>query len=654
MEVTSDMSQTRRYGLKVGLSKTAYGGIEGSRYIPYEDGRKKKAGNPIVLIIGISLAVLFAASTAYSGMKAGMTVAAGIPGAILGSGILTIFVRKNNFLMKNILQSMATGGESIASGLIFVLPAIILIGGQVNFWQGILVGVTAVLFSVGTLTFIQDYLLVEEHGTLLYPESLAISETLVASDTGGSALKYMGIGFGIGGLITMLTSSFFGLLNNQISYINERFYRWRFDIEVNPMLSGIGFIVGIKISFMMFAGSILANFAIAPLIGYFTDMARDGVNVWNASSVAINQMQFVNISGSYVRYIGAGMMISGGIIGAVKLIPTIIQSVRSTLEGRRNSPAGERDSAGLFSLLAGIVCTFVFGIIISGNIVVTIVAALLSMILSILFIIVAGRLTGTIGTSNLPVSGMTIASLVIMTLVFVLMGWTAAVDQTILLLFGTFIVVAISIGGGYSQAQKVTFITGGNTSEVRKYFLLAGTIGVITVVGVISLLSDQLAIQGADPVFALPQANLMATLTQGIMSGDLPWNMIIVGIVMGVVLQMLGLSIMTVAIGFYLPISTSAIIMVGALIRVLIETISRKEGKEVEEARIASGVSLSSGLVAGCSIIGLIGIILQVFRVITPGSPSGFLAGNTIAWILLGVLIVATTLPLLRINSRNI
>ena len=636
------------------LSKTAYGGVDGKSYIPYEDGRKTKAGNLIVLVIGILLAVLFAASTAYSGMKAGMTVAAGIPGAILGSGLLTIFIRKNNFLMKNILQSMATGGESIASGLIFVLPAIILIGGQVNFLQGVFVGISAVLFAVGALTFIQDYLLVEEHGNLMYPESLAISETLVASDTGGAGLKYMGIGFGIGGIVTMLTSSFFGVLNNQVSYINEKFYKWRFDIEVNPMLSGIGFIVGIKISFMMFAGSILANFAIAPLIGYFSDMARDGVNVWNASDMAINQMHFVNISGSYVRYIGAGMMISGGIIGAIRLIPTIVQSIKSTLEGRRNAPPGERDSAGIFSLLAGVVCTFVFGFIISQNILMAIVATLLAFILSALFIIVAGRLTGTIGTSNLPVSGMTIASLVIMTLIFVLMGWTAQVDQTILLLFGTFIVVAISIGGGYSQAQKVTFITGGNTSEVRKFFLLAGSIGVITVVGVITLLSDQLAITGADPPFALPQANLMATLTQGIMNGDLPWNMIIVGIVMGIVLHMLGLSIMTVAIGFYLPISTSAIIMVGALIRVLIEQMSKKEGKDVEDERISSGVSLSSGLVAGCSIIGLVGIILQVFKVIAPGQPTGFLAGNGIAWILLALLILATTLPLLRINAHNI
>ncbi|NCE77329.1 peptide transporter, partial [Anaerotruncus sp. X29] len=147
------------------LSKTAYGGVAGKDYLPYEDGRKKSAGNPVVIVIGIILAILFAASTAYSGMRAGLTVAAGIPGAILGSGLLSIFIRKNNFLMKNILQSMATGGESIASGLIFVLPAVILIGQQVSFFEGVIVGVSAVLVSLGILSFVQDYLLVEEHGT---------------------------------------------------------------------------------------------------------------------------------------------------------------------------------------------------------------------------------------------------------------------------------------------------------------------------------------------------------------------------------------------------------------------------------------------------------------------------------------------------------
>ena len=634
------------------LSKTAYGGVAGKDYLPYEDGRKKSAGNPVVIVIGIILAILFAASTAYSGMRAGLTVAAGIPGAILGSGLLSIFIRKNNFLMKNILQSMATGGESIASGLIFVLPAVILIGQQVSFFEGVIVGVSAVLVSLGILSFVQDYLLVEEHGTLVYPEAMAISETLVASSTGGNSLKYMGIGFGVGGLITAFTSAVFGVVNNVVSYTNETFYKWKLEIEVNPMLAAIGFIVGLEVAVMMFAGSILANFGIAPLIGYFSEMAGNGHHVWNDPSTSIQAMNFAAISGSYVKYIGAGMMISGGMIGAIRLIPTIINSVKATLDGRKNAEAGERDSLGIFAILIGIVATFVVGFIISGgNIAMTFLAGILSIVLSMLFIIVAGRLTGTIGTSNLPVSGMTIASLVILTLVFLTMGWTSSADLKSLLLFGTFIVVAISVAGGYTQAQKVTFITGGNKYEVRRFFLVAAVLGVVVVTGVIVLLRDQLALTGDAAQFALPQANLMATLTDGIIGGELPWHMIIAGIVFGIILYMIKVPVMTFAIGFYLPISTTSIILIGALVRILVEVLGKKDTEAVQEERMSSGVSLSSGLVAGASIIGLLGIILQVSGVVTPGTPTGFVGSNAMAWVLMVILIIAIVAPLRSIKK---
>ncbi|GBG97484.1 OPT family oligopeptide transporter [Lactococcus termiticola] len=633
------------------LSKTAYGGIPGKDYVPYEDGRNKTAANPIVLTIGIILTILFAASTAYSGMKSGLTVAAGIPGAILGSGILSIFIRKNNFLMKNVLQSMATGGESLASGIIFVLPAILLIGGRVNFWQGIAVGIAGVLLSVGFLSFVQDYLLVEEHGKLMYPESMAISETLVASDAGGNSLKYMGIGFGIGGVFTALTTAVFGLVNNVISYTNETFYKWKFEMEVNPMLAAIGFIVGTEIAVLMFAGSIMANFGVAPLIGYFSEMAQHGSVVWNATDIHLNAAEFATISGSYVKYIGAGMMISGGLIGAVRLIPTIVTSIKQTLEGRKNAEPGQRDSAGLISLVLGVIFAFMISFFISGgNIAMALIGALLSIILSMLFIIVSGRLTGTIGTSNLPVSGMTIASLVILTLVFLIMGWTSGADNKSLLLFATFIVVTISVAGGYTQAQKVTFITGGNPREIRKIFIVAGITGVVVVTGIIMLLKDQLA-NTANPEFAMPQANLMATLTKGILAGQLPWNMIIVGIVFGIVLYMVGVPVMTFAIGFYLPISTSSIILVGALVQVLVKTLSNKKGQAIREERMSSGVSLSSGLVAGASIIGLVGIILQVSGVLKVGMPAGFLASNAMAWIMLVVLIIAMVWPLMVIKK---
>ena len=634
------------------LPKGAYGEVSGKDYVPYITDKSRTGGNVAVLIIGIILAAIFAASTTYSGMKAGLTVAAGIPGAIIGSAFVGAFARSKGILGKNLIQGMSSGGESVASGFIFVLPAFILIGSQITFLEGLAVGVGGVLFGIGIAAIVHNYLIVEEHGKLMYPESMAISETLVASEAGGDSIKYMGIGFVISGFITVLTGSFLNVANNVMSLVGSKFYKWKFDIEVNPLLLGIGFIVGLEVSLTMFAGSILSNFGIAPLIGYFTDMAKDGAMVWNNPAMPLNQMDVGAISSSYVKYIGAGMMLCGGIIGAIKLIPTIIASIKETLKAKSSAGEGEEGSSiQMILLLGGVVIGFLAAFLISGNIVMAIIGAIISLLLSLLFVIVAGRLTGTIGTSNLPVSGMTIASLVIVTLVFVIMGWTDLEANKSLLLFGSFIVVAIAIAGGYTQSQKVTYIIGGSKNEMQRYFTIASIVGVIVVVGVILLLSDQLRATGDNVQFALPQANLMSTLTSGIMSGSLPWVMIIVGVFMAIVLYALNLPIMTIAIGFYLPIATTSIILVGALIRLFVELVSKTEKEK--EVKVSNGISLSSGLVAGGSIIGLIGIILQVTGVVTPKVPSGFAATNSMAIALLVVLVVLTALPIVLSKVKN-
>ena len=632
------------------LPKGAYGGVSGKDYVPYITNKSKTGGNIAVLIIGLILASVFAASTAYSGMKAGLTVAAGIPGAIIGSAFVSMFAKHKGILGKNLIQGMSSGGESVASGLIFVLPSVILIGSQISFIEGVAVGVGGVLFGIGVASLVHNYLIIEEHGKLVYPESMAISETLVASDSGGDSIKYMGIGFGIGGIITVLTSSFLNLTNNVISFIGSKSYKWKFDMEVNPLLLGIGFIVGIEIALTMFAGSVLSVFGITPLIGYFTDLAKDGVMVWNDPSMPINEMTVQAISSSYVKYIGAGMMLCGGIIGAIKLIPTIIASVKETAKARATATKGDGSSAQMLILLGGMVVGFIASFIVSNSFMMAIVGAILSLVLSLLFVIVAGRLTGTIGTSNLPVSGMTIASLVIVTLIFVLMGWKSPEDNKTLLLLGSFIVVSIAIAGGYSQSQKVTYIIGGSKNEMQRYFTLASVVGVVVVVGTMILLSDQLKITD-NPPFALPQANLMSTLTSGIMSGELPWVMIIVGVFMAIVLYLLNLPIMTIAIGFYLPVATTSIILVGALIRVLVEK-TAKNDKE-KEVKVSNGISLSSGLVAGGSILGLIGIICQVTGLVGGNTPSGFAAGNGMAIILLAVLVILTTIPIVKSKVKH-
>ena len=632
------------------LSKEAYGGVSGKDYVPYISSGSRLGGNIAVLIIGILLAALFAASTAYSGMKAGLTVAAGIPGSILGSVFITIFAKEKGILGKLLMQGMSSGGESIASGMIFVLPAVLLIGSRVSFLDGFIIGVDGALFGIGGASLVYNYLIIEEHGKLMYPESMAISETLVASEGAKDSINFMGIGFGIGGILTFLTSAFLNVTNNVISFVNETFYKWRFQLEVNPMLLGIGFIVGLPVALTMFSSSILANFVITPLIGYFASLGQNAPVVWNNPSVSINAMQVGDIAGSYVKYIGAGMMLSGGLIGAIRLIPTVVASIRETIDAKA---AGKGGSQETMILLGGIVIGFLGGFLVSGgNIAMAILTTILSLFLSVLFIIVAGRLTGTIGTSNLPVSGMTIASIVIVTLLFVGMGWSGSADNRTLLLFGTFIVTAIAAAGGYCQSQKVVYIIGGDKNEMQKYYAVASVVGVAVVTGVILLLSSQLSMTGDNVPFALPQANLMATLTSGIMSGKLPWVMIISGAILGVVFFLLKVPVMTAAIGFYLPISTTSIILVGALARVFVEKLS-KDGKE-RDSRISNGVSLSSGLVAGGSIIGLIGIIFQVTGVIQGVTPTGFAATNGMAFLLLVVMVIATIIPIMKSKVRNV
>ena len=635
------------------LSKDAYGGVSGKDYVPYIKDKSQKAVNTAVLIIGILLSVVFAASTAYSGMKSGLTVAAGIPGAIIGSLLIGVFAKDKGILGKNIIQGMSSGGESIASGLIYILPAVILIGSNITFLEGLITGVAGSLFGIGCCSLVYNYLIIEEHGNLMYPESMAISETLVASEGGGDAIKYMGIGFAISGIINVLTGSFLNLINSVMTFLGTPFYKWKFSLEVNPLLLGIGFIVGIEVSLTMFAGSILSNFAIAPLIGYFSDMAREEIVIWNDTTIAISTMDVNDISGSYVKYIGAGMMLCGGIIGALKLIPTIVTSIKETLNARKDTSNEKDNSNEMLILIAGAVIGIIAAYFISQNLIMAIIGIIVAFILTFLFVIVSGRLTGTIGTSNLPVSGMTIASLVILTLVFVISGWNGIEDNKSLLLFAAFMVTAISVSGGYSQSQKVNYIIGGSKKEMQNSFVIASIVGVVVVTATINVLSEQLSIVGADAPFALPQANLMATLTSGIMLGNLPWVMIIVGVVMALVLFLLNLPIMTIAIGFYLPISTTSIILVGALIRYFIEKITKDDYER--EIKVSNGISLSSGLVAGGSIIGLIGIILQVSGIITPAIPRGFAASNSMAILLLIILVIASTSPIVygKVNRNE-
>ncbi len=632
------------------LPKGAYGGVEGSKYVPYiksNEGIKELSKQTI--IIGIILAMVFAASNAYAGMISGLTVAAGIPGAILGAGLMRMFAKKNSALNTTIIQGMASGGESVASGMIFVLPAVILIGQEITFVEGFIAGLAGVLLGIAATNLVHKYLIVEEHGSLIYPEAMAISETIVTSEAGGDSLKFMGIGAAISTVFTIISNTILGIANTTVAYTGSKI-KWQWYTDVNPLLLGIGFIVGLEVALGMFAGSVLSNFVIIPLIGYFTAMA-DGTQVaWNNADLQLVEMTAANIQGSYTKYIGAGMMLAGGLIGAIKLIPTIITSVKSTL-----GSAGGDNKTSNFSkmlILAGVVTVALAAFVVTEQITQVIVGFILAVIFIVIFAIVASKMTGDIGTSNLPVSGMTIASLLIVTLVFLVLGWTTPADNKAVLLLGTVIVSGIAISGGYAQSHKVAFIMGGSKDDMEKGFVLASIAGVFAVSVVILLLASQIG----TTIFP-PQADLMATLTQGVLTKNLPWTIIFVGALMAIVLYMLKLPIMTVAIGFYLPMGTVTIILFGALLRVLVQKLYSNNKEECEK-RENNGIILSAGLVAGGAIVGLIGSALAIFTTETGNiadaayfvgsSAEGFFGSNACALILLVALCALTLIPITR------
>lgn len=595
------------------LSAEAYGGVEGSKYTPYvtnHDG--KGVVNAVVLIVGCLLAALFAMSNTYSGLLTGMTAAAGIPGAILGAGILAAFGH-NHIFKTNITQGMASAGESIASGMIFVFPAVFILaaggaGVEVTFIEGFVAGVAGALLGIGFTSIMSNYLIVSSHGEIVFPEGMAISETLVSSDAKGFGLKVMSIGAAVGALFVLVGYQFLWLFENTMTFAGEK-YQWKFQAEANPILIGIGFIVGLEVAMPMLAGGFLANMAVIPLLADFASMADPTIYIWNDPSTLLSEATAGDIRNSYTKYIGSGMMMVGGFIGVIKLIPTIISSMKETFGTKVDGQAGAKDITGILvaigMILSGIACLW-FGATYDISMTFMFLIAILAIALMFIFAVVASRMTGDIGTSNLPVSGMTIASLLLVTLVFLVTGHTSPEENVVIILVASIIVTAIAASGGYAQTQKATFIIGASRPQMTKVYIAAAIVGVVVSVATMFLLKDGI-VSGAFPA---AQANLMASLTQGILTGTLPWAMIFTGGFMAIVLWLLKLPIMTFAIGFYLPFATVTAVTLGAILKFFVDN-KKYKSEEEKVARGEKAVLYASGLIAGGSLCGLVAIIIQ-------------------------------------------
>ena len=590
-----------------GLSHSAYGGVDGKDYIPYIPANKAMPElTAFSIIIGCFFAAIFASANTYLALKVGMTIAAGIPAAILGTGVLKGLFRRNNILEANMVSAIAAMGESLAGGIVFTLPAILVWGMELKLTTIIIVTLLGGLLGVFFVVPLRKYLTVEEHGKLAFPESMAAAEVLVTGSTGGSGFKTVMTGLLAGGLYKFLSG---GLLlwaeepewSVKLSQQGKPIYETVFGIDAMASLAGVGFIVGIEASLYMFAGSLVAYFGLIPLIKYIG--AGLTVPLFPATDT-IAQMSAGAIKGSYVRYIGAGAVAAGGFISLAKSLPTIIRSFKAAMSGIGGSTGTsrtDRDVPMTWVIGAAALVFFLSWFLPMVNI--GLVGAVLAVVFSFFFAVVSARICGIIGASNNPVSGMTIATLLVITSVMKMMGYVGDRGMVLAILAGGLVCIAIAVAGGSGQSLKTTFIIGGTPRNVE-IGMYIGIIFASVAAGLSMLLLANIYGIGSDAMPA-PQATLMSMVVKGVMTAQLPWTFVIIGIVFGVMCELMGLPVLPVALGIYLPIHLSAGILVGGIVRLLVEK-KFKLDEAISKIQVEKGILLASGLVAGDAIMGIV------------------------------------------------
>lgn len=613
---------------KYELSKAAYGGAPGKDYVPYvptTEAMPEITGYSIIL--GVLFALIFAAANTYLGLKVGLTISAGIPGAILATGILKGLFRRNNILEANVVASLAAMGESIAGGIIFVLPALILLGFGLSITTIIIVTLIGGIMGVFFITPVRRYLIVEEHGILIYPESMAAAEVLVTGSEGGSGFKTVLLGMGVGGLYK-IASGGFKFWGENASYTITSYQGTLIGIDTVASLMGVGFIVGTKTSALMFGGSVIAWLALIPMIKFFGAGLPEAVF---PSAIPIAEMSASQVWSSYIRYIGAGAVATGGFISLAKSLPTIISSFKQAIAGMGKGNAGETNRMNSEAPLTWVIGAAVGGFLLTWLVPVVgggIVGSILAVIFSFFFAVVSARMVGMVGASNNPVSGMTIATLLIVTTVMKLMGNTGDEGIKTALMIGGVVCVAIAVAGGTAQSLKTTFIIGGTPRKVQVSMFVALAVASIAAAGTVILMDSAYGI--GKEVVPAPQATLMKMIAEGIMTGQLPWILVFIGVALAGFCFLANIPILAVALGIYLPIGLNAAIFLGGIVRDLVErkmsivpkikddtggpkvSIEPVENIKKDKA-VERGILLASGLVAGDA---LIGIVIGIFAVI--------------------------------------
>ena len=606
-----------------GLSKQAYGGIKGDEYVPYiptTEVMPELTGYSIIM--GVLFALIFAAANTYLGLKVGITISAGIPGAILATGLLRGIFRRNNILEANMVASLSAMGESIAGGIIFVLPALLLLGLGLSIQTIVIVTIIGGVMGVFFITPVRRYLIVEEHGELIYPESMAAAEVLVTGSEGGKGFRTVLIGMSVGGAYK-IASGGFAFWGENSSYTIKSYQGTIVGVDTLASLLGVGFIVGVKTSTLMFAGGVVAWLALIPLIKFFGSGIPTPVF---PSTIPIAEMDAFDVWSNYIRYIGAGAVAAGGFLSLAKSLPTIIVSFRKAAAGMGKGGAGKVSRMNEEAPLTWVISAAVLGFLLTWFVPAVgggPVGAFMAVLFSFFFAVVSARMVGLIGASNNPVSGMTIASLLIVTTVLKLMGNTGTKGMTTALMIGGVICVAIAVAGGTAQSLKTTFVIGGSPRKVQIGMFGALAVASVGAAGTVLLLNTAYGI--GEAAVPAPQATLMKLIVEGIMTAQLPWTLVLIGVALALFCFLANIPILAVALGLYLPLGLSSAVFAGGLVRVLVEKTTRGNDETVPadasaqpldleksdtDRAVEKGILLASGLVAGDA---LMGIVIGIF-----------------------------------------
>lgn len=597
------------------------------------------------VLMGIILAVVFGAANAYLGLRVGMTVSASIPAAVIAMGVIRVLMKKNSILESNIVQTIGSAGESLAAGAIFTIPALFLWAAEGKMAKPDIIEITLIallggLLGVFFMVPLRNALIVKEHGILPYPEGKACAEVLLAGEEGGANAKTVFAGMGFAALFKFIIDGL-KVVPGEIA-LKVKGYAGEIGTQIYPAVMSVGYICGPRISSYMFSGGILSWLVLIPVIVLF---GKDIVlypgtetigNMYAAGGASA-------IWSSYIRYIGAGALAAGGIISLIKSLPLIIRTFKDAVKGmaQGSSKGDSRTEKDInIKIVIGSILVLTILVWLIPAIPVSLLGAFIVVVFGFFFATVSSRMVGLVGSSNNPVSGMAIATLLISTLILKVTGSDGIDGMIASIAIGSIICIVAAIAGDTSQDLKTGYILGA-TPKKQQYSEVVGVVAAALAIGGTLYLLDSAWGFGTDEL-AAPQATLMKMIIEGVMYGNLPWALVFIGVFIAVIVEILGIPVLPFAIGVYLPVHLNACIMVGGLVRLIFDKM-KKEEKEKKEI-VNDGILFCSGMIAGEGLVGILLALLAVVGVDSMVDISGLLnlppvLSSILSLVLFGVII---------------